>query len=215
MTIDGHDVRDVTLESLRCQIGIVLQDTVLFSGTIRENIAYGVPDATQEEIEAVARVAQAHDFILEQPQGYDTRIGEGGVGLSGGQMQRIAIARALLLDPRVLILDDSTSSVDAETEYQIQRAMDGLLEGRTSFIIAQRISTRAQRRPDPGAGRIAQSSPRAPTRSCWPPAPSTARSSPRSCATTRRCPTDQESRRRVNGRWAIAASVSARQPVRH
>ena len=141
VTVDGHDVRDVTLESLRSQIGMVLQETVLFSGTIRENIAYGVPEATQEEIERVARVAQAHDFILEQPQGYDTRIGEGGVGLSGGQMQRIAIARALLLDPRVLILDDSTSSVDAETEYQIQRAMDSLLEGRTSFVIAQRIST--------------------------------------------------------------------------
>ncbi len=141
VTIDGHDVRDVTLESLRSQIGIVLQETVLFSGTIRENIAYGVPEATREQVEAAARVAQAHDFIMEQPQGYDTRIGEGGVGLSGGQMQRIAIARALLLNPRVLILDDSTSSVDAETEYQIQRAMDGLLKGRTSFIIAQRISS--------------------------------------------------------------------------
>ena len=139
--VDGHDVRDVTLESLRSQIGMVLQDTVLFSGTIRENIAYGVPDAAQEEIERVARIAQAHDFILEQPQGYDTRIGETGIGLSGGQMQRIAIARALLLNPRVLILDDSTSSVDAETEYQIQQAMDSLLAGRTSFIIAQRISS--------------------------------------------------------------------------
>lgn len=141
VSVDGHDVRGVTLESLRSQIGMVLQDTVLFSGTIRENIAYGVPDAAQEEIERVARIAQAHEFILEQPQGYDTRIGEGGIGLSGGQMQRIAIARALLLNPRVLILDDSTSSVDAETEYQIQRAMDSLLEGRTSFIIAQRISS--------------------------------------------------------------------------
>jgi ATP-binding cassette subfamily B protein len=141
VTIDGHDVRDVTLESLRSQIGIVLQETVLFSGTIRENIAYGAPDATQEEVEAVARIAQAHDFILEQPQGYDTRIGEGGVGLSGGQIQRIAIARALLLNPKVLILDDSTSSVDAETEYQIQQAMDDLMVGRTSFIVAQRIST--------------------------------------------------------------------------
>ena len=141
VTIDGHDVRDVTLESLRSQIGIVLQETVLFSGTMRENIAYGAPEATQEQLERVAKIAQAHGFILEQPQGYDTRIGEGGVGLSGGQMQRIAIARALLLNPKVLILDDSTSSVDAETEYQIQRAMDELMVGRTSFIVAQRIST--------------------------------------------------------------------------
>ena len=141
VTIDGYDVRDVTLESLRSQIGIVLQETVLFSGTIRENIAYGAPEATQEQLERVAKIAQAHGFILEQPQGYDTRIGEGGVGLSGGQMQRIAIARALLLNPKVLILDDSTSSVDAETEYQIQRAMDKLMVGRTSFIVAQRIST--------------------------------------------------------------------------
>ncbi|HEX9017414.1 MAG TPA: ABC transporter ATP-binding protein [Chloroflexota bacterium] len=141
VTVDGRDVREVTLGSLRSQIGMVLQDTILFSGTIRENIAYGVPEASEEAIERVAKIAQAHDFILEQPQGYDTRIGEGGVGLSGGQMQRIAIARALLLDPRVLIMDDSTSSVDAETEYQIQRAMDSLLAGRTSFIIAQRISS--------------------------------------------------------------------------
>jgi len=141
VTIDGHDVRDVTLESLRSQIGIVLQETVLFSGTIRENIAYGAPEATQEQLERVAKIAQAHGFILEQPQGYDTRIGEGGVGLSGGQMQRIAIARALLLNPKVLILDDSTSSVDAGTEYQIQRAMDKLMVGRTSFIVAQRIGT--------------------------------------------------------------------------
>ena len=141
VTIDGYDVRDVTLESLRRQIGIVLQDTILFSGTIRENIAYGAPDASQADIERVAKLAQAHDFILEQPQGYDTKIGEGGVGLSGGQMQRIAIARALLLDPRVLILDDSTSSVDAETEYRIQRAMDDLVGSRTAFVIAQRIST--------------------------------------------------------------------------
>jgi len=114
---------------------------VLFSGTIRENIAYGAPEATQEQIERVARIAQAHDFILEQPQGYDTRIGEGGVGLSGGQMQRIAIARALLLDPKILVLDDSTSSVDAETEYQIQQAMERLMSNRTTFVIAQRIST--------------------------------------------------------------------------
>lgn len=141
VTIDGYDVRDVTLSSLRRQIGIVLQDTLLFSGTIRENIAYGAPDAPLDEIIRVAKLAQAHDFILEQPEGYDTRIGEGGVGLSGGQMQRIAIARALLLSPQILILDDSTSSVDAETEYQIQQSLASLLGSRTTFIIAQRIST--------------------------------------------------------------------------
>ena len=141
VTLDGHDVRDLTLESLRAQIGMVLQDTILFSGTIRENIAYGAPDASLEEIVRVAKLAQAHDFIVEQPDGYDTKIGEGGVGLSGGQMQRIAIARALLLDPQVLILDDSTSSVDAETEYQIQQSLLELMKDRTSFIIAQRVST--------------------------------------------------------------------------
>jgi ATP-binding cassette, subfamily B, multidrug efflux pump len=139
--IDGHDVRDVTLDSLRSQIGIVLQETTLFTGTIRENIAYGRPGATQAEIEEAAKIAQAHDFILDQPQGYDTLIGERGVGLSGGQKQRIAIARTILLDPRILILDDSTSSVDAETEYKIQQALENLRQGRTSFIIAQRIST--------------------------------------------------------------------------
>ncbi len=141
VAIDGHDVRDVQLESLRRQIGMVLQDTVLFSGTIRENIAYGAPDASLDDVVRVAKLAQAHEFILAQPEAYDTRIGEGGIGLSGGQMQRIAIARALLLDPKVLILDDSTSSVDAETEYQIQRSLDELMEDRTSFVIAQRVST--------------------------------------------------------------------------
>ncbi|MBT3187751.1 MAG: ABC transporter ATP-binding protein [Anaerolineae bacterium] len=139
--IDGHDVRDVTLDSLRKQIGIVLQETTLFSGTIRDNIAYGRPEATLEEVTAVAKAAQAHDFILEQPNGYDTEVGERGVGLSGGQKQRIAIARALLLDPRILIMDDSTSSVDAETEYKIQQALEELQKGRTTFVIAQRIST--------------------------------------------------------------------------
>jgi ATP-binding cassette subfamily B protein len=134
-------VRDVTLESLRSQIGIVLQETVLFSGTIRDNIAYGRPDANDEDVIAAAKAAQAHDFIMEMPNGYQTRVGERGVGLSGGQRQRVAIARALLLDPRILILDDSTSSVDAETEYQIQQALDRLMVGRTSFVIAQRIST--------------------------------------------------------------------------
>ncbi len=141
VTVDGYDVRDVTLESLRSQIGIVLQETTLFSGTIRDNIAFGRPDASMEEIIAAAKAAAAHDFIMSFPQGYDTRVGERGTTLSGGQKQRIAIARAILLDPRILILDDSTSSVDTVTEYQIQQALDRLMAGRTSFVIAQRIST--------------------------------------------------------------------------
>lgn len=139
--VDEYDVRDVTLVSLRSQIGIVLQETNLFSGTIRDNIAYGRPDATQEEIEDAARASQAHSFITGFPTGYETIVGERGVGLSGGQKQRIAIARALLLNPSILILDDSTSAVDAETEYQIQQALQHLMTNRTSFIIAQRIST--------------------------------------------------------------------------
>jgi ATP-binding cassette subfamily B protein len=139
--IDGHDVRDATIESLRRHIGIVLQETTLFSGTIRENIAFGRPEATDEEVMAAAKAAAAHDFIVSFPNGYDTLVGERGSTLSGGQKQRIAIARALLLDPHILILDDSTSSVDLNTEYQIQQALDHLMEGRTSFVIAQRIST--------------------------------------------------------------------------
>ncbi len=139
--IDGHDVRTVSLDSLRSQIGIVLQDTTLFSGTIRETIAFGRPEATDEEIVAAAKAAAAHDFIAGFPQGYDTPVGERGATLSGGQKQRLAIARTLLLDPRILILDDSTSSVDAVTEHQIQQALDRLMQGRTSFVIAQRIST--------------------------------------------------------------------------
>jgi len=141
VTVDGEDVQSVTLESLRAQIGMVLQDTTLFGGAIRDNIAYGRPDVSDAEVEAAARAAQAHDFIADFPAGYATVVGERGVGLSGGQRQRIAIARALLLDPRILILDDSTSSVDAETEYQIQQALLRLMRGRTSFVIAQRIST--------------------------------------------------------------------------
>lgn len=139
--IDGHDVREITLDSLRAQIGMVLQETTLFSGTIHENISYGRPDASREAVEQAARAAQAHDFIIEMPEGYDTLIGERGVGLSGGQKQRIAIARALLLEPRILIMDDSTSSVDAETEYKIQQTLEMLRKGRTTFVIAQRIST--------------------------------------------------------------------------
>jgi ATP-binding cassette subfamily B multidrug efflux pump len=139
--IDGHDVRDVTLDSLRRQIGIVLQETNLFGGTIRDNIAFGRPDASMEAVIEAAKAAAAHDFIMSFPQGYDTSVGERGTTLSGGQKQRIAIARALLLDPRLLILDDSTSSVDLLTESLIQKALDHLMEGRTSFVIAQRIST--------------------------------------------------------------------------
>lgn len=139
--IDGHDVRHVTLDSLRSQIGIVLQETNLFSGTIRDNIAFGRPDATDEEIIEAAQAAQAHGFIMSFPDGYATRVGERGVTLSGGQKQRIAIARALLLNPRLLILDDSTSNVDLQTEQAIQRALERLMRGRTSFVIAQRIST--------------------------------------------------------------------------
>jgi ATP-binding cassette, subfamily B, multidrug efflux pump len=139
--IDGFDVRDVTIDSLRSQIGIVLQDTTLFSGTIRDNIAFGRPDASLEDVVLAAQAAVAHDFITGFPQGYDTPVGERGATLSGGQKQRVAIARALLLDPRILILDDSTSSVDAVTEYQIQQALTRLMQGRTSFVIAQRIST--------------------------------------------------------------------------
>jgi len=141
VTVDGHDVRDVTLESLREQIGVVLQETTLFSGTIRDNIAFGQPDAPLEDVIAAATAAEAHDFILDFADGYDTVVGERGVTLSGGQKQRIAIARALLLDPRILILDDATSSVDYETEYRIQQALERLMEGRTSFVIAQRIAT--------------------------------------------------------------------------
>jgi len=141
--VDGHDVRDVTLSSLRARIGIVLQEALLFSGPVRDNIAYGRPDATQEDVEAAARAAQADEFIRALPQGYDTVVGERGVGLSGGQRQRIAIARALLVNPKLLILDDSTSAVDAETELLIQQALDTLMRDRshTAFVIAQRIST--------------------------------------------------------------------------
>ena len=139
--IDDWDVRDVTLDSMRRQIGIVLQETNLFTGTIRDNIAFGRPDATDAEVEAAARAAAAHDFIVSFPNGYQTAVGERGTTLSGGQKQRVAIARALLTDPHILILDDSTSSVDVATEVLIQNALDRLMVGRTSFVIAQRIST--------------------------------------------------------------------------
>jgi len=139
--LDGVDVRQMDLVSLRRQIGIVLQTSLLFSMTIAENIAYGRPDASQGEIESAARSAQAHEFIMRLPEGYQTIVGEKGFTLSGGERQRIAIARALLLDPRILILDDSTSSVDTETERLIQQALDRLMIGRTTFVIAHRLST--------------------------------------------------------------------------
>ena len=139
ITIDGTDVRDLTLASLRRNVGIVHQDTFLFSATIRENISYGKPDATLEEISEAAKVAQLHDFIMGLPEGYDTWVGERGITLSGGQKQRLAIARTMLLDPRIIIMDDATSSVDMETEYLLRQALNSLLAGRTTFIIAQRL----------------------------------------------------------------------------
>jgi ATP-binding cassette subfamily B multidrug efflux pump len=139
--IDGVDIRQVQQDSLLERVGIVPQETVLFSGTVRDNIRYGRPSAADEEVVAAAQAAQAHDFILDLPNGYDTRIEERGVNLSGGQKQRIAIARALLTNPDILILDDSTSSVDVETETKIQNALDTWMKGRTSFVVAQRIST--------------------------------------------------------------------------
>jgi len=141
VTIDGIDVREVTLESLRANIGIALQEVVLFSGTIRDNIRYGKPEASQEEVEEAAKIAQADEFIRSFPQGYDTLVGQRGVNLSGGQKQRIAIARAILVKPTILILDDSTSSVDVETEGMIQEALRKVMRGRTCFIVAQRVST--------------------------------------------------------------------------
>ncbi len=139
--IDGTDVRDVTLKSLRRQVGVVLQEIFLFTGTIRYNISFGRPNATQAEIENAAKLAKAHDFIMSFPEGYDTIVGERGVTLSGGQKQRIAIARTLLTDPRILILDDSMSYVDAKTEQDIQQALLAVMKGRTTFVIAQRLST--------------------------------------------------------------------------
>ena len=141
VTIDGTDVRDVTLASLRAAVGLVQQDVFLFSATVSENIAYGRLDATQEQIVAAAKTAQLHDEIMELPDGYDTAVGERGVTLSGGQRQRLSIARTLLLDPPILVLDDSTSSVDAGTEAEIQRAMEAVVKGRTTFIIAHRLSS--------------------------------------------------------------------------
>lgn len=141
LLMDGHDLRDVQIRSLRKHIAVVLQDTFLFNTSVRENLLYGKPDATQEEMEASAKAAYAHEFIQQLPQGYDTEIGERGVKLSGGQKQRLALARAILADPRILILDEATSSVDAEAEYLIQQALEEVMKGRTSLVIAHRLST--------------------------------------------------------------------------
>ncbi len=143
MTIDGLDVRDAKVASLRREVGVVLQDPFLFSATVRENIAFARPDATDEEVERAARLAQADEFIAELPDGYDTVIGERGITLSGGQRQRIAIARALILEPRVLILDDATASVDATTEARIRTGLREAMADRTTIIIAHRLSTLA------------------------------------------------------------------------
>ena len=141
VTIDEIDIRDVTLSSLRTQIGFVMQDVFIFSNTIRNNIAYGKPDATMQEINQVSKIAQLHSFINSLPEGYETFIGERGITLSGGQRQRLAIARTLLIDPPILVLDDSTSSVDAETEDLLQSALTDVMKGRTAFIIAHRLSS--------------------------------------------------------------------------
>jgi ABC-type multidrug transport system fused ATPase/permease subunit len=139
--IDGHDIRDVTIKSLRENIAVVLQETFLFSGTIRDNIAYGRLDATEEEIIRAAKEAHADEFITRLPGGYNWQVGEAGAMLSRGQRQRISLARAILRDPRVLILDEATSDVDTETEVLIQRALDRVMRGRTVFVIAHRLST--------------------------------------------------------------------------
>ncbi len=141
ITFDGIDVRSIELASLRKNVGFVLQETFLFSSTIHDNIAFGNPNATREQVETAARIAQAYDFIREMPDGFDTRLGERGVSLSGGQRQRVAIARAICADPRVLVFDDATSSVDTETEYELQQALGRAMAGRTTFIIAQRVSS--------------------------------------------------------------------------
>jgi ATP-binding cassette subfamily B protein len=139
--IDGQDLRDVSMESLRRAIGVVFQESLLFNRSIRDNLLIGRPKATQAEIEQACRLAEAHDFIIRQPHGYDTLVGERGTTLSGGQRQRLAIARALLKDAPILILDEATSALDAATEARVSRAMATLMQGRTTFVIAHRLST--------------------------------------------------------------------------
>ena len=141
LRLDGRDLRELDPRWLRKQIGVVAQEPMLFSSTIAENIRYGKSDATDEEVEHAARVANAHDFIARFPEGYATRVGERGVQLSGGQKQRVAIARAVLKDPKILVLDEATSALDAESEHLVQEALDRLLDGRTTLVIAHRLST--------------------------------------------------------------------------
>jgi ATP-binding cassette subfamily B protein len=157
--LDGIDLRDLDLDDLRRNIGLVFQESFLFSNTVAANIAFGYPKATQEEIERAARIASAHDFIMELPDGYNTVLGERGSGLSGGQRQRLAIARAILLDPPILLLDDPTAAIDPETEHEILEAMQGAMQNRTSFVVAHRLSTlrRADRVLVLEGGRIVQS----------------------------------------------------------
>jgi ATP-binding cassette subfamily B protein len=141
ITLDGHDLRDLTLDALRRNVGVVFQESMLFNRSIRDNLLIGRPDAVQEDVERACRMAEAHDFIIRKPHGYDTMLGERGITLSGGQRQRLAIARALLKDPPVLILDEATSALDAATEARVQKALKALMAGRTTFIIAHRLST--------------------------------------------------------------------------
>ncbi|HEX6911792.1 MAG TPA: ATP-binding cassette domain-containing protein, partial [Longimicrobium sp.] len=163
VSLDGTDVRQLRLADLRDAVGLVPQETLLFSGTVRENIAYGRPDASEAEVQAAARAAHAHEFIQLLAEGYDTRVGERGIKLSGGQRQRVALARAILKDPAVLILDEATSSLDAESEALIEDALNGLLAGRTTLIIAHRLSTvrRADRLLVLEGGRIVEEGPHA------------------------------------------------------
>ena len=144
MLIDGRDIREYDIARLRQHIGIVSQETILFNDTVRANIAFGMPEATLEQVQQAARIANAHDFIMELPQGYDTNIGDGGESLSGGQRQRLSIARAVLRNPDILIMDEATSALDTETEHQVQQALDNVLQDRTALIIAHRLSTIAR-----------------------------------------------------------------------
>ena len=141
MLVDGYDLRKASADSFRRQIGIVLQENVLFSGTLEDNLKYGKPEATREEIISAARTANAHDFIVALPDGYSTVVGERGAQMSGGQRQRVAIARAILKDPRILIFDEATSALDLASERLIQEAMERVMRGRTTFVIAHRLST--------------------------------------------------------------------------